>query len=163
MSAEENETDNALTLVSTTAAQTQRWAHQLGQAMGVGDVLSLTGGLGSGKTTFCQGLARGLGVPEDRPITSPTFSLVNLHRGRVLFAHADLYRLKSEAELEELGLDEAIDEGAAAIEWAERFVQVLPRDHLALVLVTNTDDTRTLTFRAHGPRSQRLLVAMRKP
>lgn len=163
MSAEENETDNALTLVSTTAAQTQRWAHQLGQAMGVGDVLSLTGGLGSGKTTFCQGLARGLGVPEDRPITSPTFSLVNLHRGRVLFAHADLYRLKSEAELEELGLDEAIDEGAAAIEWAERFVQVLPRDHLALVLVTNTDDTRTLTFRAHGPQSQRLLVAMRRP
>ena len=131
--------------------------------MGVGDVLSLTGGLGSGKTTFCQGLARGLGVPEDRPITSPTFSLVNLHRGRVQFAHADLYRLKSEAELEELGLDEAFDEGAAAIEWAERFVQVLPRDHLALTLVTNEDDTRTLLFKANGPRSQRLLSALHKP
>jgi tRNA threonylcarbamoyladenosine biosynthesis protein TsaE len=131
--------------------------------MGVGDVLSLTGGLGSGKTTFCQGLARGLGVPEDRPITSPTFSLVNLHRGRVLFAHADLYRLNSEAELEELGLDEAIEEGAAAIEWAERFPQVLPSDHLSLLLVTNADDTRTLTFQAHGPRSRRLLLALNRP
>lgn len=163
MNAETNEIDSELTLVSSTAEQTQRWAHLLGAVMGVGDVLSLTGGLGSGKTTFCQGLARGLGVPDDRPITSPTFSLVNLHRGRVLFAHADLYRLNSEAELEELGLDEAIEEGAAAIEWAERFVQVLPRDHLALLMETKEDDRRTLTFKAHGPHSQRLLAALKIP
>jgi tRNA threonylcarbamoyladenosine biosynthesis protein TsaE len=161
MSAALNEVETTLSLVSSSTEQTQRWAHQLGQSMVAGDVLSLTGGLGSGKTTFCQGLARGLGVPDDRPITSPTFSLVNLHRGRVPFAHADLYRLKSEAELEELGLDEAIEEGAAAIEWAERFVQVLPKDHLALSLVTNQDDTRTLTFQSHGPRSQRLLLALK--
>lgn len=153
--------DEGLTVAAASAAETQRWGYRLGCAMGVGDVLALNGGLGSGKTTFCQGLALGLGVPADRYVASPTFALVNIHLGRVPFAHADLYRLKSEAELEELGLDEAIDEGAAAIEWADRFPHVLPRDHLTLTLLTVADDTRTLTFAATGSRSQVLLDSLR--
>lgn len=153
--------DESLTVVAASAAETQRWGHRLGRAMGVGDVLALMGGLGSGKTTFCQGLAWGLGVPADRHVASPTFALVNIHLGRVPFAHADLYRLKNETELEELGLDEAMDEGAAAIEWADRFPHVLPRDHLTLTLLADADDTRTLTFAATGPRSQLLLDSLR--
>lgn len=149
--------DQKVIVVAQSASETQVWAERLGRAMGVGDVLALTGGLGSGKTTFCQGLARGLDVPEGRAVASPTFALVNMHPGRVSFAHADLYRLKSEAELEELGLDEAIEQGAAAIEWAERFPQVLPADHVSLLMLVDEGGTRTLVFEAHGPRGQRLL------
>ena len=148
------------TVVATTAEETQMWAERLGRAMDAGDVLALTGGLGSGKTTFCQGLARGLDVPPDRAVASPTFALVNIHPGRVAFAHADLYRLKSEAELEELGLDEAIEQCAAAIEWAERFPRVLPSDHLSLLILTDEGGARTLVFEAHGPRGERLLATL---
>ncbi|MDX2022783.1 MAG: tRNA (adenosine(37)-N6)-threonylcarbamoyltransferase complex ATPase subunit type 1 TsaE [Deltaproteobacteria bacterium] len=149
-----------LTVVARSPSETQMWAERLGRAMGAGDVLALTGGLGSGKTTFCQGLARGLDVGADRAVASPTFALVNIHPGRVTFAHADLYRLKSEAELEELGLDEAMEQGAAAIEWAERFAQVLPSDHLSLLLLADEAGVRTLVFKAHGPRAARLLAAL---
>lgn len=131
----------------------------LGHHMKAGDAVALTGPLGAGKTTFCQGLAAGLGVPAERAVASPTFSLVNVHPGRVTFAHADLYRLKSEAELEELGLDELMDQAAVAIEWAERFVDVLPTDHLALTFVPDDDGGRALVSEAHGPRSQALLDA----
>lgn len=144
-------------------SETQMWAERLGRAMDVGDVLALSGGLGSGKTTFCQGLARGLDVPADRAVASPTFALVNMHPGRVTFAHADLYRLESEAELEELGLDAAIEEGVAAIEWADKFPQVLPQDHLSLLIVANEDGGRTLRFVAHGPQAERLLAALASP
>lgn len=137
----------------------QTIARGLGRHMRAGDALALTGPLGAGKTTFCQGLAAGLDVPADRAVASPTFSLVNVHPGRVTFAHADLYRLKSEAELEELGLDELLDQAAVAIEWAERFPDVLPPDHLALTLLPTEDGSRALVFAAHGPRSQALLNA----
>lgn len=151
---------NTLTLVTNDAAETQRLAERLGAVMGIGDVVALTGGLGAGKTTFCQGLALGLGVPPGRTVASPTFALVNIHPGRVMFAHADLYRLKSEAELEELGLDEAIEQGAAAVEWADRFAHALPDDHLDLLLIANDDGSRTLVFEARGPKSQRVLLAL---
>ena len=80
--------------------------------MQAGDVVALVGPLGSGKTTFAQGIALGLEVAPDRHVASPTFALVNEHPGRVPFVHADLYRIENEAELAELGLDEAFDRAA---------------------------------------------------
>jgi tRNA threonylcarbamoyladenosine biosynthesis protein TsaE len=135
----------------------QSLAEKIGQALQVGDVIALTGPLGAGKTTFVQGLAVGLGVPAERHVASPTFALVNEHPGRIDFVHVDFYRIRSPAELPELGIEEAYDRAATAIEWAERFPDWLPKDTLHLVLDVQADGSRVVRAQSSGPRSQALL------
>lgn len=136
---------------------------RLGQAMGVGDVVGLVGPLGSGKTTFAQGMAEGLGVDPGRHVASPTFSLVNEHPGRLPFVHADLYRVTDPAELAELGLEEAFDRAAAALEWIDRFPGLAPPDHLTIGFAPEATGGRRLTVTASGPRSSALLNALTGP
>ena len=149
------------TLTAPTADAARALGARLGAAMQVGDVVALIGPLGSGKTTFAQGVARGLDVPADRHVASPTFALVNQHPGRVPFLHADLYRLETEAELAELGLDHAFDHSAAVIEWADRFPAAMPADRLTISFSTGPDDGRHLRLEAQGPRGLRLIEALR--
>lgn len=133
---------------------------RLGQAMRAGDVVALTGPLGSGKTTFAQGLAEGLGVPADRHVASPSFALVNQHPGRTPFVHVDFYRIRSHAELPELGLEEAFDSSATAIEWAERFPEALPDDHLHIIVTATDEGSRRLELQGTGPRGRALAAEL---
>ena len=139
---------------AATLDEMHRFAVALGQAARAGDVLALVGPLGAGKTTFTQGLALGLKIPPERHVSSPTFALVNEHQGRLLLVHADLYRLRDTAELAELGLEEAFDHAVTAIEWADRFPECLPKDHLRLEILPRSDGGRVLAPRATGPRSE---------
>ena len=101
-----------------------------------GDAVLLRGDLGSGKTTLARAILAALGVTENVP--SPTFTLVQAYdTPRLTVSHYDLYRLKRESELEELGLDEALDQGAALIEWPERAEGRLPADALTIHLQTD--------------------------
>jgi tRNA threonylcarbamoyladenosine biosynthesis protein TsaE len=134
-------------------------AARLGGALAVGDVVALTGPLGAGKTTFVQGLAEGVGVPAERHVASPTFTLVNEHPGRIPLVHVDLYRIGSPAELPELGIEEAYDRAATAIEWADRYWEILPGDVLHVDIEVK-GDARELRLRGCGPRSQRLLSTL---
>src|SRR5258706_15690788 len=109
-----------------TAEALQALGERLGAALRVGDAIALVGPLGAGKATFVQGLARGAGVLAERHVASPTFALVNEHPGRVPLVHADLYRITHAAELLELGLDDAFDRAAVAIEWLDRFPDAAP-------------------------------------
>ena len=143
-----------------TAAELQAIAERLGRALQAGDVLALIGPLGAGKTTFVQGLARGLGVAPDRHVASPTFALVNEHPGRVPLVHADLYRVADARELEELGLTDAFDRAAVAIEWLDRFPDAAPGERLEITIAIEPDDTRTLTFEALGARPLSVLAAL---
>jgi tRNA threonylcarbamoyladenosine biosynthesis protein TsaE len=146
------------TLPIPSAASMQAFGIRLGALLQSGDAVALRGPLGAGKTTLTQGIAVGLGVPVSVAITSPTFTLVNEHRGgRIPLFHADLYRLERANELEALGLDEAFDQGVVVIEWPDKFPGALPADHLELCLERLTDGTRTLTMRALGPRSNERL------
>jgi tRNA threonylcarbamoyladenosine biosynthesis protein TsaE len=98
-----------------------------------GDVILLDGDLGAGKTTFTQGFARRLGVTE--PVTSPTFTLMRRYSTSAGFdlCHADLYRLEQLNEVIELGFNEILDEGAAAIiEWGEKGAPAFGPDHLSV-------------------------------
>jgi tRNA threonylcarbamoyladenosine biosynthesis protein TsaE len=152
---------DALTLTATTAAELQAIGERLGRALALGDVLALVGPLGAGKTTFVQGVARGMDVPPERHVASPTFALVNEHPGRVPLVHADLYRINDPRELEELGLSDAFDRAAVAIEWLDRFPDAAPAERLTSEIAIAGDGTRAVTFRAVGARAGELLIALR--
>ncbi len=130
---------------------------RIGAALAPGDVVALDGDLGAGKTVLARGIARGLGIRGR--VASPTFGLLHLHEtGRLPLAHMDLYRLGSAAELDDLGLDDLIAEGAAAVvEWAGRFPDALPADRLEIRLEAPTPAVRVATVTATGPRHQRLV------
>src|SRR5215831_12027460 len=117
-----------LVLVAADAPAMQEMGERLGRALAAGDVVGLIGPLGAGKTTFVQGLARGAGVPSDRHVASPTFTLVNEHPGRVSLVHVDFYRINDAREVPELGLGDAFDRAAVAIEWLDRFPEVAPAE-----------------------------------
>jgi tRNA threonylcarbamoyladenosine biosynthesis protein TsaE len=105
-------------------------------------------------------LAQGLGVAADRHVASPSFALVSEHPGRTPFVHADFYRLRTRAELPELGIEEAYDRAATAIEWADRFPEALPADHLRITLTVQEAGQRRLDLQPTGSRSQRLAAVL---
>ena len=145
------------TLHLPTPADTHALGVRIGSAARSGTVLALTGDLGAGKTALVQGLAAGLGVTSR--VTSPTFVLVAVHEGgRLPLWHADLYRLRSGEEAHGLGLAELAAGGVLAVEWAERFPEVLPDDRLEVTL--EGDVGRDVTLRATGAAHAALLAAV---
>ena len=118
-----------------------------------GDLVALSGDLGAGKTTLARAILLALGVAENVP--SPTFTLVQAYdTPNLRVSHYDLYRLKSESEMRELGLDDALDDGAVLVEWPER--ALLP-DGLRIDLA---NDGVTRRARLEGPAHWRFLESM---
>jgi tRNA threonylcarbamoyladenosine biosynthesis protein TsaE len=142
-------------------ASTRKLAGQLGRLAFGGLVIALTGDLGSGKTTFIQGLASGLGVAPECYVTSPSFALVNDYPGRLPLYHADLYRLGEAADIEALGLLEYMGgEGVVAVEWAEHAEADLPPYHLAVHLEITGKGRRRVTLTAYGLEVRNLLTKL---
>jgi tRNA threonylcarbamoyladenosine biosynthesis protein TsaE len=111
-------------------AATARLGAAISRALRAGEAVCLSGPLGAGKSTLARALVRALTKP-DEDVPSPTFTLVQFYEGAALkVAHFDLYRLTSPDEAYEIGLDEALDDGAAVIEWPERLAGQLPADRL---------------------------------
>ncbi len=151
-----------LEFFSRSPEQTRRIGMRLGALLDAGDVISLQGDLGAGKTTFTQGIAQGWGSLD--PVSSPTFILVNQYRradGEKLF-HLDAYRLDSAPEAEELDLDSMLVEGALIVEWPERLGGLLPPDHLRIRFEHITEEHRRMEFRASGVRYDGLLGEIRR-
>jgi tRNA threonylcarbamoyl adenosine modification protein YjeE len=122
-------------------AATQALGARIAAALETGDAVALQGDLGAGKTTLARAILRAVGVTEDVP--SPTFTLVQLYETPVLTVrHYDLYRIDSPGEIDELGLDDALAEGAALIEWPERGTGRLPPDMLHVALSTTGPASR---------------------
>ncbi len=143
---------------SNAAAETRRLAEQIGRLAVGGMVVALVGDMGSGKTTFVQGLARGLQVPDSYRVTSPSFTIINEYPGRCRLIHVDLYRIESGADLQDLGLTDLLyGDAVVAIEWAERMQPDLPDEHLLIRLKILDDETRRILIRASGPKSKFLL------
>jgi tRNA threonylcarbamoyladenosine biosynthesis protein TsaE len=105
--------------ISRNTSDTVGIGEHIGRASGIGDLFLLYGELGAGKTQFVKGLAKGLDVPDWEYVVSPSFTLLNTYVGRCGLCHVDLYRLES-ADTEGLGIEEFLDEGVVAIEWAEK-------------------------------------------
>lgn len=138
-----------ITVVTNNAAQTEALGEGIGAQLRPGDVVVLAGGLGSGKTTFVRGAARGLGVVE--PVTSPTFAIVQEYDGRFPVAHVDVYRLVRIQELYDIGFEELLEERIVLVEWGDTIAGVLPADRLEVRLAaTDEGDERTVEIVPHG-------------
>lgn len=146
-------------LVNTfSAEQTFRLGKQLASRLPGPAVITLRGTLGAGKTQLVKGLLAGLGSPQQA--TSPTFALCHYYPGIVPLLHVDLYRLKSAAELPDLGLDDALEEGyALAIEWPDELELHLPPIDLAIELTQapQSNDSRLVRLVSHSALGNRFL------
>jgi tRNA threonylcarbamoyladenosine biosynthesis protein TsaE len=131
------------------AEATARLGAAIALALGPGEAVCLNGPLGAGKSTLARALVRTLTTPHE-DVPSPTFTLVQFYAGeRFPLAHFDLYRLERADEAFEIGLDEALEEGAAVIEWPERLGGRLPEDRLDIDIAISGEGRRA-RLSAHG-------------
>lgn len=134
----------------------------IGTVLQGGDVLALIGELGAGKTALVRGIVAGLGGSV-AAVTSPTFRLVHEYQGRLPLMHLDLYRLQRAAEAEAIGLAACFsDQTVTAIEWADRFPDLLPADRLDVHLIHRTRTTRVARLEARGFGARSLLLRIRR-
>jgi tRNA threonylcarbamoyladenosine biosynthesis protein TsaE len=149
-------------LLSHSPEMTRQLGELLGSLAQPGTVLALAGDLGSGKTCLTRGFARGVGVSETEPVTSPTYTLMNHYRGRLDLYHFDFYRLSTPDELVDLGFNEYLcGAGVVVYEWSQRF-EPLELDAVQVSLIWVADDLRDLTLSASGPLSEQILEAARR-
>ncbi len=144
-----------LVLRSGGPADTRKLGERLGRLLRAGDVILLAGELGAGKTTFVQGLARGAGYTGS--VSSKSFVLLGEYAGQVKLYHADLYRLESPEQVQELALEEVCSDGALAVEWPERAEEVLPPEHLRVQFEVTGENSRSLRLEAEGERAHVIL------
>ncbi len=149
-------------LTSSSEDQTTQIGHCLGRCLDAPLLILLRGNLGAGKTVIARGIARGLGVAAEVPITSPTFTLMNHYPARLDLYHFDLYRLSGPEDLRDIGFDEyAYGRGVALVEWPEKLED--PDVHgLWLDICPVDENRRRLTFSGKGPAVGTTMIAVHK-
>ena len=140
---------------STSPSDTLGLGRSLAQLLRPGDIVLLSGRLGCGKTLFVSGVAEGLGAQEQ--VTSPTFVIVQSYEGFMPIIHADVYRLGSTGEFDDLELPEAARDGVLLIEWGQAIAAVLPPDHLIVEIAITSETERIFRFVPVGAWEQRSL------
>ena len=136
---------NNFTFISQGPQETHAFGKNLGQTLRPGDVVALSGELGAGKTCLAQGIARGLGIPEEYRITSPTFTIINEYPGRLILYHLDVYRLSGVRDLDEIGYEDCFnDKGVVVVEWAEKIREALPKETLFILLTYIDENIRKI-------------------
>lgn len=137
-------------VVSCSSAETQKLGRLLAGFLLHGDVVVLRGDLGAGKSEFARGIARGLGITC--PVPSPSFTILNVYEGgNTVLNHFDWYRIEEENELYEMGAEEQINgDGICVIEWAERAENLIPADHLDVIIQTEAENKRRIILLPRG-------------
>ena len=136
--------------VTRSTDETLELARAVGELLRPGDVISLVGELGAGKTVFARGVARALGVTD--LVVSPTFTIVREYEGRVPLVHVDVYRIDAVQELHDLGFEEVVrDDAVTLVEWGDKIEGLLPGDRLDIRLAPGgADDERVVEIEGHG-------------
>jgi tRNA threonylcarbamoyladenosine biosynthesis protein TsaE len=138
-------------ITTHSADETRKLGRTIGAMVTAGTILALFGDLGSGKTAFVQGLARGLEVPDEYYITSPSYTLINEYPGRFPLFHVDLYRITNSVDIEDIGLYEMFDDDCVvAVEWADRMGKDLPPNHVRVEFEIIDDKTRKISIIPRG-------------
>ena len=136
-------------------SETTNIGEALGKLLNAGDIICLTGDLGTGKTHISKGIAEGLGINEH--ITSPTFNIVNeYHSGRLTLYHFDVYRVNDPDEIEAIGFDEYIfGDGVSLIEWANYIEELIPEEYIHIKIEKLPDmgeNFRKISINGYGDR-----------
>ncbi len=142
---------------------TRALGRALARVLGGGEILGLSGDLGSGKTCFVHGLAEGLEVGGNSWVRSPTFTLINEYEGRLPLIHVDLFRVAQGAEMEDLHLEEYFAAaGVCVIEWFERLDAVGVDEFLGINFRYVDEEHRELRFVGHGRRYEEMIAALKR-
>ncbi|WP_261134598.1 tRNA (adenosine(37)-N6)-threonylcarbamoyltransferase complex ATPase subunit type 1 TsaE [Bacillus sp. Marseille-Q3570] len=149
---------DTLQIKLTSPEETMQFGARLADFLKPGDVITLEGDLGAGKTTLTKGLAKGLHIK--RVVKSPTFTIIREYKGRLPLYHMDVYRLEDSDE--DLGFDEYFEgEGVTVVEWAHLIEDFLPDDRLGITIRRVGDDERELTIEPTGERSNSVCEELR--
>lgn len=133
-------------MITHTAIETEEKGRRLGETLRKGDVVSLRGSLGAGKTVLAKGIAKALGITE--AIVSPTFTLVQEYDGKEKLYHLDLYRLSGEDEFESMGGEEFLyPDGITLIEWSEKIEDMLPDSTIFVTVDILPDGSRDIDIK----------------
>jgi len=155
--------DKNIQITTHSVAETQSVGQIIGATLKQSIIIALNGNLGSGKTAFVQGVAKGLDVSDKYYITSPTFTLINEYPARLRLIHVDLYRIEYITELEEIGLDEVLYQNAViAIEWADKLPEDSLPNHLTFQFKIISEESRQIDIFAYGHLESNLLKAVEK-
>jgi tRNA threonylcarbamoyladenosine biosynthesis protein TsaE len=128
---------------------------RLASLLRAGDVVLLAGDLGAGKAVFASGIGEGLGVSD--PVVSPSFVLARRYEGLLAMVHADLYRIGSSGEVEDLDLESEAAAGVLVVEWGDAAEQLFAADHLLVAISVEPDGSRTVTLMPRGAWHERPL------
>ena len=151
----------SIEIMTGSTGETIDLGRRLGQLIDRPLVIALTGDLGAGKTALVKGIAEGLGVPPECPVTSPTFTLVNEYDGRLRLFHVDLYRLAGSGDVADIGLEDIIGgDGVTAIEWAERLDGRDFSPEVAIDIRTAGENERIFSLHFYGPGAANLVGAI---
>jgi tRNA threonylcarbamoyladenosine biosynthesis protein TsaE len=148
-------------IATASVTETRKVGQMLGKRLREPVVIALWGELGAGKTAFVQGLARGLGVPENQYVTSPTYTLINEYSARMKLYHVDLYRLESSDDFENIGLFDLFSEdGVIAIEWPQKLAADLPDERIDIGFDVTGQNSRCLLLTPCGHKAEDLLQGL---
>ncbi len=149
------------TLLSESVENTDDFGALIGEFAEPGLIVTLTGDLGAGKTHLTKGIARGLGVPNPRYVSSPTFTIHKVYKGRLELNHLDFYRLDEGADPMELGLEEILGQGGiCVIEWPDDFFSHLGDDLLKISIEARGETKRELVVEWSGPIAEKVGVRL---
>ncbi|WP_257351391.1 tRNA (adenosine(37)-N6)-threonylcarbamoyltransferase complex ATPase subunit type 1 TsaE [Pseudalkalibacillus decolorationis] len=140
-------------IYTESAEETEQFAAELAELLQAGDVITLEGDLGAGKTTFTKGLAKGLHIK--RVVKSPTFTIIKEYKGRLPLYHMDVYRLQESGE--DLGFDEYFEgEGVTVVEWAHLIKEFLPSNRFEITIRRLGEEKREITLEPNGERCKKV-------
>lgn len=148
-------------LTTKSPEETMELAQRIARQLKKGSIVTLHGELGSGKTTFVQGMVKGLGL-KDMRVQSPTFVLMNIYEAKVPFYHFDLYRLETPQEILQIGYDDFFyGQGISVIEWADRLNNLYPAEYLKVELRHDVVHQREILVSAQGKFYENILKKLK--
>jgi tRNA threonylcarbamoyladenosine biosynthesis protein TsaE len=155
-------TSRQVKITSSSPRKTEQIGLLLGEILIKGDVIALSGELGTGKTTLVRGMAEGIGL-EKEDVASPSFTLVNEYRGPLPLFHLDLYRLHDEKELLDVDFEAYIrGEGVVVIEWADRICRAIPSEALWIILQYIDNEGREIVVQGRGARYELIIEELQR-